>query len=127
MKTLTNVLLAVLLGSIAVTVEAADLPRTFGKLTYGMLKPEIRKETGAEFGYCASCGPGGDEISIGPKHFRWFASVFPGLVPATWMPQDAVVLLTTHGALSGIVLHPSNPPADVLAILQRQLKTPARV
>jgi len=114
--------LVVLLPLVA---HGAVLPRTFGKLKLGMPEAQVTEASGADFsGWCASCPPNGDETSIGPEHFYWFSAVFPGLTATKWMPKDAIVLLTTNGKLSGIILHPEEKDVQILSILKKQLGNP---
>jgi len=77
--------------------EASTLPRQFGKFHLRMTVSEAARITGEELisGTCASCPEGSDEVPVSPKYFTWFSDVFPGLVVDTWMPNDAVILMTT--------------------------------
>jgi len=107
-------------------VFAADLPRTFGKLKFGMAEAQVTAATGADFSsWCASCPPDGDEVSLDASHFTLFVKAFPGLSPTRHMPKDAVVLLTTKGKLSGIVIHPEENQQQIFGILQKQYGKPS--
>ena len=43
------------------------------------------------------------------------------------MPKDAIVLLTTNGKLSGIILHPEEKDVQILSILKKRLGNPSLI
>jgi hypothetical protein len=93
-----------------------------------MSETQVTEVSGADFsGWCASCPPDGDQTSVGPEYFYWFSTVFPGLTATKWMPKEAIVLLTTNGKLSGIILHPEENDVQILSILKKQLGDPSLI
>jgi hypothetical protein len=112
---------------ISVEASAADIPRTFGEIKFGMPESELERITGADFSsWCASCPPDGDEINLGPEQFTKLATIFPGLTPPKWMPQMAVTLLTTKKKLSGVILTSEEKGKALRSIVEKRLGKPQK-
>jgi hypothetical protein len=113
---------------IPVLSEAKEIPRQYGKFHLGMRTFEVAIITGIpgeDFdGTCASCSEGTNEVSVAPKFFSYFSDVFPGLVVDTWMPNAAVILMTTKNKVTGFVIHYDEKVKDPLTIISRRLGKP---
>lgn len=116
---------------IPVLSEAKELPRQYGKFHLGMGVFEAAIITGIpgeDFdGTCASCSEGKNEVSVAPKFFAHFSEVFPGLEVDTWMPNDAVILMTTKNKVTGFVIHYDKKVKNPLTILSKRLGKPSIV